>query len=216
MIGPLSALAQAAWSKAVGRIVGSIDGERHDRFCGWAFDRHNPRRRLVVSIGATPGIRILELADRYRADVQKSGLCDGYCGFSVPLDRLGDRRGIRVFCTFPRVELHDPNTSRRLQSPARSMMFQRGTYTLQLDEMRPDRVISGWALDIASPEIRRPLVLRRDRLIVRSQRATLYRPELVDYQRDGFHGFSLTLPGPQKVSLTLEDEMLGVAFQLNA
>lgn len=215
MIGPLSALAQRAWSKAVGRIVGQVDGERHDRFCGWTFDRRDPRRRLIVSIHAEPGIRMVELADRYRADVHQSGLSDGYCGFSVPLHRLGDCRNIRVFCAFPHVELRGPNADRRPQPPPQPVVFRRGSYTLQLDERPSGPSISGWAFDAASPEIRRPLVLRRDGQIVMEQRAALYRPELVDSRRDGFHGFSLT-PGPQSGLLTLEDGASGAAFRLEA
>ena len=215
MIAPLSALAQGAWSKAVSRIVGHVDGERHGHFCGWTFDRRDPRRRLIVSIHAEPGIRIVELADRYRADVHQSGLSDGYCGFSVPLHRLGDCRGIRVFCTFPHVELRGPHASRRQQLPARPVIFQRDSYTLQLDKGPSSPSISGWALDSAFPATRRLLVLRRDGQIVMVQRAALYRPELVDSRRDGFHGFSLT-PSPQTGLLTLEDGTSGAIFRLGA
>src|SRR5471032_808414 len=136
MIGLLPPLAEAVWSMAVGRIVGRIDGERHDRFCGWAFDRREPRRRLVVFIRTEPGVGVFELADRYRADVHQSGLGDGYCGFSVPLQRLGDIRNVRVFCSSPRIELRGRKPPGRLRrTRARPVLFQRDTYTLQLDEM---------------------------------------------------------------------------------
>lgn len=46
------------------------------------------------------------------------------------------------------------------------------------------------------------------------QRATFYRPDLAGAERDGFHGFSMMLPGSQRESLVIEDAGSGFTVPL--
>src|SRR5688572_15794886 len=69
-------------------VVGWIDGVNRGRLHGWVCHRSYPLNRMTVDIFTAAGSRLVVLADRYRADLQQSGLSDGYCGFSVPLHRL--------------------------------------------------------------------------------------------------------------------------------
>ena len=213
MRGRLPAIVEVIWSRISNRIIGRVDGERGDRFCGWAFDRSNPRRRLTILILSGEATPIYELADRYRADVQQSGIGDGYCGFSVPLHRFDGLRDISVFCDSPRIELRGLAASRRSKAGPESTTCRHGTYIVQFNKIS-GRTIDGWALDSASPETRRRLSLWGDGQIVAEQRAALYRPELVGPDRDGFHGFSLMLPDRRPGSLILEDAGAGLMFPL--
>jgi len=174
-------------------IVGWLDGPSRDRLHGWVLDKTSLSRRLTVEV-VSGSSRFLVLADRYRADLHQSGLGDGYYGFSVPLRRLDGARTARVACIAPHVELGIANLAiDRRPTSGKSYSFQRGTYTLSVDSIEGGR-LSGWAVDTSRPALRRVLQLRWSSRIVARQRATLFRADSVDSERDGLHGFSFAWP----------------------
>jgi hypothetical protein len=177
------------------------------------FDRADPAKRLTVEVVGQAGRRLTVLADRYRADVHQHGVGDGHYGFSVPVRDLGDETAVRIFCTDPHVELvkADGGKSRKTEA-AKPRTFRRGSYTLQIDGPIRPGPIRGWAMDTSRPHLRRVLRLRRDGQFVEQQRATLYRSELANGERDGYHGFSFFVPSGTTRAIAVEDVEAGLAF----
>lgn len=155
------------------------------------------------------GPRLVTIADRYRADVQKAGVGDGHYGFSLPIPGSGIIG--RVYVMQGRFAVELPLTP-SVPPPGNSAQKHRAaSYELQIDSLFPGR-ISGWALDTARPEFRRNLQLYCNGRFIGRQRATLYRAEVVDGRRDGYHGFCFPLPAGQIASLTIEDVALDASF----
>lgn len=196
---------------AAGRLIGGYDGIRLDRVHGWAFDPARPTVRLVVEAVGLSGARVLAVADRYRADVHKAGWGDGYSGFAIPLDRLGDAAGLRVFCCHPKVELPHSKSG---PTHGRSVLVQRQSYMLHLDDRPSGAPLTGWAVDWECPDRRRLLQLRCTSGTVFRQRATLFRGDLRDSRTDGYLGFSL--PPPAGRGATITDLANGVSVQVLA
>jgi len=71
-------------------VVGWVDNSREaERISGWAFSTLSPRRRLTIVATVDGAVVAKDLADRYRADVDRGfGESDGYCGFSISTARL--------------------------------------------------------------------------------------------------------------------------------
>ncbi|MCC8431701.1 hypothetical protein LJ725_22220 [Reyranella aquatilis] len=190
-------------------IVGCVDGPSRGRLHGWAFDRRNPLQRLTVALQNPGGRRFVTLADRYRADVQRAGMGDGHCGFSLPIPASGEAAAVYVLQGRSTVEL--PPASIVAPAGSGAQKHRAASYELQIDSLFPGR-ISGWALDTARPELRRNLQLYCNGRFIGRQRATLYRAEVVDGRRDGYHGFCFPLPAGQITSLTIEDVALDASF----
>ena len=180
-------------------LASGYDGVQLGRIHGWAFDPAHPTARLVMEVVSPSGARVSAVADRYRADVHKSGLGDGYCGFAIPLDRLGDAAGLRIFCRHPRMELA------RSAPPAtgnRPVLVQRRSYVLHLDNRPPGTPLTGWAVDWDCPDRRRLLQLQSGGGTVIRQRATLFRGDLRNSRSDGYLGFALPSPGGNRATIT--------------
>jgi hypothetical protein len=173
-------------------VAGYVDGMHGNRFCGWALDPREPRRRLVVTVEGSPGGPVAVVADRYRADLHRAGIGDGYSGFAVPVERPWGR--LRAFVGSPPIEL--PGSS-DLPPPRSQHLHRSGSFALYLDNAEPRSGVSGWALDSERPGERQVLRLcDGSGRILAEQRATHYRPDLEGAGCDGFHGFAF-LPVPE-------------------
>jgi len=170
---------------------------------------------LTVDVFTGAGNRLVVLADRYRADLQQSGLSDGYCGFSVPVHRFTDRGPVRLVTRAPRFELGivDPWRHPRARAPGNAI-FRHTSISLQIDPPVSRTCVTGWAIAIAGTNRRRALRLRSGSTVLAQQRATLYRAELAVGDCDGYHGFSFPLPAGSRRSLALEDIESGSLFVL--
>jgi hypothetical protein len=196
------------------KVVGWIDGVNRGRLHGWVFHRPYPFRRLTVEIFTAVGCSLVVLADRYRADLQQSGLCDGYCGFSVPVQRFPEHGRIRIATRAPYFELGVVDLpQRRVANTAKAITFRRASYRMQIDRPLGHTHISGWALALTGTT-RRVLRLRSGGNVLAQQRATLYRSEIAVGDCDGYHGFSFPLPTGSTQPLSLEDIESGLVFVL--
>jgi hypothetical protein len=177
-------------------VVGNLDGMHGNRLCGWAMDRREPRRRLVVTLEGCPGGPVAVAADRYRADLQRAGVGDGYNGFAVPLARPWPR--LRLFAGSPPIELRGCGTDPPSPDPQR--LHRSGSFALYLDNADPRSGISGWARDRDRPRERQTLRLCDGTgRILAEQRATHHRFDLEGADCDGFHGFAF-LPIPESLA----------------
>jgi hypothetical protein len=192
-------------------LIGSYDGVRLGRVHGWAFDPAHPTERIVVEAVSLSGARVPAVADRYRADVHKSGWGDGYSGFAIPVDRLGDAEGLRIFCCHPSAELPGPATGPKAGRPLRA---QRQSYMLHLDDRRPGAPLTGWAVDWDCPDRRRLLQFQGEAGNVVRQRATLFRADMRSSRSDGYLGFSL--PAPSGRGATITDLANGVSIRVSS
>ena len=196
-------------------VIGWVDGVSRGRLQGWAFCRPYPLRRLTVDISTATGRRLVIVADRYRADLQRSGLGDGYYGFSVPLQRLCDSGRVRIATRAPYFELGIVNPWEGPPANARGgAIFRREWYSLQIDRPLGPAYVTGWAISCPSTNYRRVLRLRQGGKVLAQQRATLYRSELAVGDCDGYHGFALALPLGSRRSLAVEDADSGSLFAL--
>lgn len=194
------------------QIRGSLDGTSRGRLHGWVLDRAAPFRRLAVEVQAPTGKRVTLLADRYRADVHQSGLGDGYCGFSMPLQRLGTNGPVRVACADPRVELGVIVVSHSPPVAPPPTVFEQASYILIVDAPIGSKHISGWAADRACPTSRRMLRLRDNGRILAQQRATMFRGDAARSLADGYHGFWFPLLAIAARRLYLDDVETGSTF----
>lgn len=196
---------------ATASVVGWIDGVSRGRLHGWVFHRAHPSRRLTVEVFPTVGDRLVVLADRYRADLHQSGLCDGYCGFSVPMQRLSKSTSVRIASRAP---FFDLGVADLTQCPAaqasRPATFHCSSYCMQIDRPAGPAHITGWASALPARNVRRVLRLRSGIDVLAQQRATLYRPEIAVGDCDGYHGFSFPWPLASNRPLALEDIELGL------
>ncbi|MCW5733921.1 MAG: hypothetical protein KIS73_07345 [Enhydrobacter sp.] len=198
-------------------VLGWIDGVSRGRLHGWVFCRADPLHRLTVDVFTAAGDRLVVLADRYRADLQQSGLSDGYCGFSIPLQRFHDRRPVRLVTRAPRFELGIVDPWRRpLANASGDAIFRHTSYSLQIDSPVSRTCVTGWAITLAGTNRRRAVRLRSGSAVLAQQRATLYRSELAVGDCDGYHGFSFPLPADSRRSLALEDIESGSRFVLSS
>ena len=193
-------------------VVGCVDGIHRGQIRGWAMDLAKPTSRLVVQVADESGEVIARLlADRYRADVQKAGYGDGHHGFAMQVvspDAIGKAR---FFCGQPLTELSRPKP---VPKNPRARIFERGDYTLCLDQLSAGLSLTGWAIDRNHPEERRKIRLRAGRQALAEQRATLFRLDSIERGGDGFHGFTLPLPSDIE-NLFVEDLAGGLEFRIS-
>jgi len=194
------------------KILGFIDGIQRGRLHGWALDRANPGRRLLVAVRVSGRQRTV-LADRYRADLQQSGHGDGHYGFSVPVahDPM-DEISAHVTSEWPFVSLTSAHTARPV---THAHAAEAGSYELHIDNVVRPPFLSGWACNRALPNHRCVLQLFLDGSIRQTRRATLYRQELVAGGCDGYHGFHFPLPAGFSGRLRLRDIATGHLFEMN-
>lgn len=200
-------------SDAIKNVVGYIDGVNRGRLHGWVFDRSDPFRRLTVEMVTDVGSRRVVLADRYRADLHQSGLCDGYCGFSVPIEHFPERASVRIATRAPCIELGITDLSQRpVTDAAKAVTFRCASYSMQIDPPLGHIHITGWAVAFPGRNLRRIIRLRSGSNVLAQQRATLYRSEIAVGDCDGYHGFSFPLPIGSTLPFALEDAASGLVF----
>ncbi|MFN4016088.1 MAG: hypothetical protein ACK4JB_12190 [Reyranella sp.] len=192
--------------------IGYIDGLSRGQIRGWVVDPEFPGRRVVVHVEAARGTdRRQVVADRYRADVHKQGIGDGYCGFAVPGKFFAPAARIRFLCgrplrEFGRFSLPPP--------PGKSTTFRRGALVVRLDRRPASAGLTGWALQRRDLEHRRRLLLCANGHILATQTATLFREDSLTEGGDGLHGFSLP-PIDASSGLALVDACSGTAIALD-
>jgi hypothetical protein len=193
-------------------LVGYIDGLSRDQIRGWAVDLEAAGRPVLVHVeSARSADRRQIVADRYRADVHKQGIGDGYCGFAVPAKYFAPSARIRFLCGHPLRELG------RFSLPAsrpKATTIRKGPLVVRLDRRAASAGVTGWALNRDDLEQRRRLLLCTNGHILATQRATLFREDSLTEGGDGLHGFSLP-PVDVSAGLALVDAFTGMAIALD-
>jgi hypothetical protein len=193
-------------------LIGFIDGLSRDQIRGWAVDLQAPGTSVVVHVEPTGGADRREVvADRYRADVQKQGIGEGYCGFAVPAKLFAPSARIRFLAGQPLREF-----GRFSLPPARrkSTLFRNGSLVVRLDQRAATAGVTGWALNRRDLEQRRRLLLCSNGHILAAQMATLFREDSLAEGGDGLHGFSLPAVDASS-GLTMVDALTGTAISLD-
>lgn len=193
-------------------LIGYIDGLSRDQIRGWAVDLETPGNCVVVHVeSARDAGRRQVIADRYRADVHKQGIGDGYCGFAVPAKYFDPAARIRFLCGQPLRELG--RFSLRNAHP-KGTTYRKGSLVLRLDRRPVTAGLTGWALDRQDLEQRRRLLLCANGHILATQAATLFREDSLMEGGDGLHGFSLP-PVDASSGLAMVDAFTGTAINLD-
>jgi hypothetical protein len=192
-------------------LIGHIDGLSQNQIRGWAVDLKAPGNFVVIHVESTRDAgRQQVVADRYRADVHKQGIGDGYCGFAVPAKCFSPAARIRFLFGQPLRELG--RFSLR-NAPPKGTTYRAGPLVLRLDRRPITAGLTGWALNRQDLEQRRRLLLCANGHILATQSATLFREDSLTEGGDGLHGFSL--PPAEAVSdLAIVDASTGTAINL--
>lgn len=193
-------------------LVGYIDGLSRDQIRGWAVDPETAGKSVVVHVESVRGAdRRQVVADRYRADVHKQGIGDGYCGFAVPAKFFAPSARIRFLCGQPLREFG------RFSLPAprrKATTFRMGPLVVRLDLRVATAGLTGWALNRQDLKQRRRLLLCANGHILATQTATLFREDSLAEGGDGLHGFSLP-PMDASWGLAMVDAFTGTAINLD-
>lgn len=177
---------------ATGRL-GYFEGLRDNCLAGWARDAAQPRQAARLRLSAPGAAPVTVFADRYRADVQKAGQGDGYCGFVVPAARFAPGAVIR--CAWADDDLPLPGPMPSSPRPHTASGLQIGPWQLALDPpLRGDPRIGGHLLDPRRPGHRAQLGLYLGAVLLQRATACLYRPEARLPGGDGFNGFAFLPP----------------------
>jgi len=192
--------------------IGYIDGHSRGQIRGWVVDPEFPGQRVVVHVeSARGGDRRQVLADRYRADVHRQGIGDGYCGFAVPVRFFAPSARIRFLCGQPLREFGRFS----LPGPGRkATTFRKGPLVVRLDRRPAFAGLTGWALNREDLEQRRRLLLCANGHILATQTATLFREDSLTEGGDGLHGFSLPAVDASR-GLAMVDACTGTAIALD-
>jgi len=67
------------------RGVLNRDALHRGALCGWAMDKGNPSRKLVVQVLEDSTVIASAIANEYRKDLEEAGIGDGSHGFAVPI-----------------------------------------------------------------------------------------------------------------------------------
>lgn len=192
--------------------VGCVDGLARGQIRGWAVDLEAPANCVVVHVQSASGAeRRQVLADRYRADVHKQGIGDGYCGFAVPAKFFNPAARLQFLCGQPLRELG--RFTFRTSHP-KGTTYKNGPVVLRLDRRPPTAGMTGWAVNRQDPEERRRLLLCANGQVLATQTATLFRQDSLAQGGDGLHGFSLP-PVDASPGLALIDAFTGTAIDLD-
>jgi hypothetical protein len=172
----------------VGRLEACIDAQ----VVGWVWSPAAADSRVIVRLQADNGATVTVTADRHRADVQKSGWGDGYCGFAVPAHLFSGANAVRGFSLDPPAEL--PGSPLSLRPRPRPEPHVVDDWLILIDPPKSNRRrLSGWILDPRYPPNRPIVELRIGDTAVGRSRACLFRPD-ADGGDDGLHGFLLHRP----------------------
>lgn len=193
--------------------IGHIDGLSRGQIRGWAIDLEASSDCVVVHFETAPGAKLRQVpADRYRADVHKQGIGDGYCGFAVPAKYFDPSARVRFFCGHPLRELG--RFSFRAVGRPKAATFRKGPLVIRIDRRPAAAGLTGWALNRQDLEQRRRLLLCANGHILATQTATLFREDSLSEGGDGLHGFSLP-PVDASSGLAIVDASTGAAIDLD-
>jgi hypothetical protein len=185
------------------RRIGYFEGRRENWLSGWAHDPAASHKAQKVLLLGGNGVRRIITADRHRADVQRAGYGDGYCGFRVEMKPFLEAR--HVECRWLESNDQLPGSPRHVERPAAPLVRDRGSMWVGLDApLRGDVRISGFVVDSRQPYRRARLGLFRGSVLLAVQRACLYRGEAASYGGDGFNGFAF-FDAPMDHCFTLVD-----------
>lgn len=199
------------WADRPMAHIGYVDGHSRGHIRGWAIDLDAPGHCVMVSVEAGRGVEPRQVrADRYRADVHKQGIGDGYCGFAVPTKYFDRSARIRFLCGQPLRELGRFSFG---AARPKATTFRKGAFVLRLDRRPASAGLTGWALNRQDLEQRRRLLLCANGHILATQTATLFREDSLPEGGDGLHGFSLP-PVDASSGLAIVDAVTGTAFDL--
>lgn len=193
-------------------LIGYIDGLSRDQIRGWAVDLDAPGECVVVHVEAAraaDGRQVV--ADRYRADVHKQGIGDGYCGFAVPAKFFAPSARVRFLGGHP---LREFGRFSFPAAPRKATTFRKGPLVVRLDRRNATAGLTGWALNRQDLEQRRRLLLCANGHILATQTATLFRDDSLTEGGDGLHGFSLP-PVDASSGLAMVDAFTGTAIALD-
>lgn len=192
-------------------FIGHIDGLFQGQIRGWVVDREAPGHCVTIHVETSGGAdRRQVIADRYRADVHKQGIGDGYCGFAVAARHFGPASRIRFLCGRPLRELG--RFSLR-NAPPKGTIYRKGRLVLRLDRRPATAGLTGWVVNREDLDERRRLLLCANGHILATQMATLFREDALVEGGDGLHGFSLPPVGASS-ALALVDASSGTAINL--
>lgn len=192
-------------------FIGHIDGLFRGQIRGWVVDREAPGHCVTIHVETVRGAeRRQVVADRYRADVHKQGIGDGYCGFAVPAKFFDPASRLRFLCGTPLRELG--RFSLR-NAPPKGTTYRKGRLVLRLDRQPVTAGVTGWIVNRQDLEERRRLLLCANGQILATQTATLFREDALVEGGDGLHGFSLPPVGASS-ALALVDASTGTAINL--
>jgi hypothetical protein len=190
-------------------LFGNIDGLFRDQIRGWVVDPKAPGRRVLVHAETGRGADGRQVvADRYRADVHKQGIGDGYCGFAVPVKFFAPSAKIRFLGGQPLREFGRFHLAARRR---KAVTIRKGLLVVYLDRRPASAGLTGWALKRNEFEQRRRLLLCANGHILATQTATLFREDSLTEGGDGLHGFSLPPVGSSS-GLALVDAFTGIAI----
>lgn len=193
-------------------LKGYIDGLSRDQVRGWVVDLEAPGHCVVVHVESARGTDPRQVvADRYRADVHKLGIGDGYCGFAVPAKFFAPSARIRFLCGQP---LREFGRFSFAAARRKATTFRKGPLVVRLDRRPANAGLTGWALNRQDLQHRRRLLLCANGHILATQTATLFREDSLVEGGDGLHGFSLP-PVDASSGLAVVDAFTGTAIALD-
>jgi hypothetical protein len=174
--------------------TGWFEGRRGPLLVGWAVAGGTTAGGAWLRLEGDDGSTLPVCASRFRADVQKAGHGDGYCGFADAADRFRGARQVRCIWADSGLEL--PGSPRPLHQPeAPPLRFERGPLVAVVDAALPGSdMLSGYAMDLGQP-FRRVLAGAGEG---QAMQACLFRADSLGSGGDGFHGFLFRLSGPRR------------------
>jgi len=182
---------------------GYFEGWRDGAVTGWVCDPAQPRKPQQILI-ICDGREHLLTADLHRADVHKTGIGDGYCGFRIRLMPGAAETHLR--CVWADTGEDLPGSPCSFDHARRPRSARPGTLRLVLDEpARGDPRLSGYLIDSAAPFRRRRIGLFVSGCQIAQARASLYRSDARVEGGDGFNGFNLLARWPKLALLSLVD-----------
>lgn len=193
-------------------LIGYIDGLSRDQIRGWAVDPEVPGSCVTIHVVAGRGTDHRQvIADRYRADVHKQGIGDGYCGFAVPAKFFSSAARVRFLGGTP---LREFGRFSFAAARRKATTFRKGPFVIRLDRRPVTTGLTGWALNRQDLGQRRRLLVCRNGHILATQTATLFRADSLAEGGDGLHGFSLP-PIDAGPALVIVDALTGTAIDLD-
>lgn len=180
------------------QIVGYLETYETQTLIGWAYDRDDPRRRLLLTVEVDGEPVAAGLANLDRSDVAGAGHGDGRCGFRLRV-HLSPWAPFRVVemgsgtVLFTEADLKRPDGDAGT-APEVAGAGTGGGVQGHVDNVL-GTVIQGWCWRPADPDSHQTVTASIDGRMVASCRADLTRGDLVNAGiGEGDHAFNLRMP----------------------